>query len=34
MGWSELVGLIVKAVAIAIIGAGAFWLATYALGWF
>jgi hypothetical protein len=34
MSWSELVGLLAKAVVIAVIGAGAFWLATYALGRF
>jgi hypothetical protein len=33
MGWIELFGLMTKAVVIAIIGAGAFWLAHYALRW-
>jgi hypothetical protein len=33
MGWIELIGLMTKAVVIAVIGAGAFWLATYALQW-
>jgi hypothetical protein len=33
MGWGELIGLITKAFVIAAIGAGAFWLAHYALRW-
>jgi hypothetical protein len=31
MGWTELIGLLVKAIVLAAIGAGAFWLCAYAL---
>jgi hypothetical protein len=34
MGWSEIVGMLARATVIAVIGEGAFWLATYALRWF
>jgi hypothetical protein len=34
MGWREIIGLLARAAVIAVVGAGAFSLATYALGWF
>jgi hypothetical protein len=34
MSWRQIAGMLAQATVIAVIGAGAFSLATYALGWF